>query len=193
MKRRQFITLLGGAAVAWPLAARAQQPASKRPLIGFLGAASKISGGRYYGGFALGMRDLGYVEGRDYLFDDHYADGEVTHLPLLADEMVRLKPDVIVSSNTAAAVATKRVTDSIPIVCANLTDPVGAGLVASESRPGTNVTGILSDLRGEHRNEVSRGSTSVIRRMLSNGERPNLLRRRWASAWRRPKLLALIT
>ena len=147
MKRREFITLLGGAA-AWPLAARAQQSASKRLLIGFLGAASKASGGRYYGGFTIGMRDLGYLEGRDYLFEERYADGEVTRLPLLAEEMVRLKPDVIVSSNTAAAVATKRVTDSIPIVCATLTDPVGVGLVASESRPGTNVTGILLRLPG---------------------------------------------
>src|SRR5215472_11972024 len=107
MRRRDFVKVIAGSAAAWPLAARAQQPTSKRPLIGFLGAASTASGGRYYGGFALGIRDLGYVEGRDYVFEERYADGEAARLPLLADEMVRLKPDVIVVSNTAAAVAAR--------------------------------------------------------------------------------------
>jgi putative tryptophan/tyrosine transport system substrate-binding protein len=147
MRRRNFITLLGGAAAGWPLAARAQQPASKRPLIGFLGAASK-EGGRYYSGFSLGMRDLGYMEPRDYVFEDRYADGDMGRLPLLAQELVTLKPDVIVASSTAGAVAVKHLTASIPIVCVGLSDPIGMGLVTSESRPGTNVTGTLLRLPG---------------------------------------------
>src|SRR5215467_14563687 len=93
--RRDFITLLGGAAAAWPCNGLAQS-SPKRPLIGFLGGSSKSSGARYYSGFPLGMRDLGYLEGRDYGFEDRYADGDASRLPLLAEELVRLKPDVIV-------------------------------------------------------------------------------------------------
>src|SRR5215831_17009448 len=99
-------------------------------------------------GFPAGMRELGYVEGRDYLFADHYADGDVTRLPLLAEELVRRRPDVIVVGTSAAALAAKQATASIPIVGVNLTDPVGMGLVISEARPGTNVTGTLLRLEG---------------------------------------------
>ena len=94
------------------------------------------------------MRQLGYLEGRDYVFQDRYADGDFTRLSLLAEELVRLKPDVIVAAAVAAALAAKEVTASIPIVGINLTDPVGAGLVASEARPGTNVTGTIVRLEG---------------------------------------------
>jgi putative ABC transport system substrate-binding protein len=146
MRRREFI-LLGGAAAAWRCNALAQTP-SKRGVIGFLVASSKISGGRQFSGFAQGMRELGYVEGRDYVLEDRYADGISTRLPQLAQELVRIKPDVIVTSNTAAALAMKQAMASIPIVVALLTDPVGFGLVASEARPGTNVTGILSRVEG---------------------------------------------
>src|SRR5262245_9704319 len=126
MKRRSFIKLIGGAA-AWPLTARAQQP-PKRPLIGFLAAVSKAMG-KYYEGFPQGMRELGYVQGRDYVFEDRYADGNPSRLPALAEELVGLKPDVMVTSNTPAALASKKATASIPIVCVSLTDPVGMGLV----------------------------------------------------------------
>jgi putative ABC transport system substrate-binding protein len=146
MKRRAFISLLGGAA-AWPCNGLAQSP-PKRPLIGFLGASSKTAGARYYSGFLLGMRDLGYLEGRDYGFEDRYADGDVSRLPLLAEELVRLKPDVIVAATTPGTLAVKQATASIPIVGVNLTDPVRFGLVTSEARPGTNVTGILYRLEG---------------------------------------------
>jgi putative tryptophan/tyrosine transport system substrate-binding protein len=147
VKRREFITLLGGSAVAWPCNGLAQSP-PKRPLIGFLGAGSKTAVARYYSGFLLGMRELGYLEGRDYGFEDRYADGDVSRMPSLAEELVRLKPDVIVASATAGALAAKQASTSIPIVGVNLTDPVNFGLVASEARPGTNVTGILSQLEG---------------------------------------------
>ena len=94
------------------------------------------------------MRALGYLEGRDYGFEERYADGDASRLPLLAEELVRLKPDVIVAPTTPGVLATKQATASIPIVGVNLTDPVGFGLVKSEARPGANVTGILYRLEG---------------------------------------------
>jgi putative ABC transport system substrate-binding protein len=147
MRRREFITLLGGAAAAWPCNGLAQSP-PKRPLIGFLGAGSKAAGARYYSGFPLGMRELGYLEGRDYGLEQRYADGDGSRLPLLAEELVRLKPDVILVATTPGTLAAKQATSSIPIIGVNLTDPVSFGLVTSEARPGTNVTGILYRLEG---------------------------------------------
>jgi putative ABC transport system substrate-binding protein len=136
----------------------AQTP-PRRALIGFLGGGSKAQGGRYYSGFPQGMREFGYLEGRDYVFEERYADGDLSgRLQRLAEELVRLKPDIIVVSNTAAALAAKQATASIPIVGPTLTDPVGFGLVVSEPRPGTNVTGILLRLEGlpEKQFEIAR-------------------------------------
>ena len=147
MRRREFITLLGGVAAAWPCNGLAQSP-PKRALIGLLLASSKAAGARYYSGFALGMRALGYLESRDYGFEERYADGDASRLPLLAEELVRLKPDAIVAATTPGALAAKQATAGIPIVGVNLTDPVGFGLVTSEARLGTNVTGVLYRLEG---------------------------------------------
>src|SRR5262249_24652997 len=94
------------------------------------------------------MRELGYLEGRDYGLEDRYADGDASRLPLLAEELVRLKPDVILVGSTPGVLAAKQATASIPIVAVNMTDPVGLGLIASEARPGTNVTGVLYRLEG---------------------------------------------
>jgi putative tryptophan/tyrosine transport system substrate-binding protein len=94
------------------------------------------------------MRDRGYVEGRDYLFEERYADGQVSRLSSLAQQLLAKKPDVIVASNTAAALAMRQATLSIPIVGGTMTDPVGAGLAASEARPGGNVTGVLLRVEG---------------------------------------------
>jgi len=146
VRRREAITLLGGAA-AWPLAARAQAP-SKRPLVGFLGTSAKAAGGHYFDGFSQGMRELGYVAGRDYGFEDRYANSDAARLPALAEELVQLKPEVIVATPTVGAQAVKKATSDIPIVAVAITDPVGFGLVVSEARPGTNVTGILSRVAG---------------------------------------------
>jgi putative ABC transport system substrate-binding protein len=153
MNRREAITILGGAAAVWPCNGLAQST-PKRPLIGFLGAGSKAAGARYYSGFPLGMRELGYLEGRDYGVEDRYADGDASRLPLLAEELVKLKPDVILAGTTPGVLAAKQATASIPIVGVNLTDPVGFGLVASEARPGTNVTGILYRLEGMAEKQV---------------------------------------
>jgi putative tryptophan/tyrosine transport system substrate-binding protein len=144
--RRQFISALGGTVVAWPLVARAQQP--KIPMIGFLLPGSMVASKQFFDGFPLGMQEKGYLEGRDYVLESRYADGEFARLPPLADELVRLEPSVIVASTSAAALAVKQATANIPIVGVNLVDPVGTGLVKSEARPGTNITGTLQYLAG---------------------------------------------
>jgi ABC-type uncharacterized transport system substrate-binding protein len=144
--RRKFLATLGGAAV-WPCNGLAQSP-PKQPLIGFLGTSAKAVGGRYFEGFAQGMSEFGYLAGRDYAFEDRYANSDLGRLPSLAEELVRLNPDVLVATPTVAALAMKKATSSIPIVGVALTDPVGLGLVVSEAHPGTNVTGILSRVAG---------------------------------------------
>jgi putative ABC transport system substrate-binding protein len=147
LKRREFITLVGASAAAWPCNGSAQSP-PQRPLIGLLFASSKAAGERYYSSFTLGMRELGYLEGRDYRLEERFANGDHSRLPLLAEELVRLKPDVIVAATTAGALAAKQATAGIPIVGINLADPISFGLAASEARPGANVTGILFRLEG---------------------------------------------
>jgi putative tryptophan/tyrosine transport system substrate-binding protein len=147
MRRREFITLLGGAAAAWPSGGLAQSP-TKRPLIGFLSPISKAVGARYDGSFSLGMRELGYLEGRNYALEERHADGDASRLPSLAEELTKLKPDIIVAATTPGVLAAKQATASIPIVGVNLTDPVGFGLAASEARPGGTVTGVLFRLDG---------------------------------------------
>jgi putative ABC transport system substrate-binding protein len=145
IRRRKFITLLGGAAVAWPLVARAQT-LRQRPLVGLLQVQSLTYSARYTSEFLRGMAEFGYVEGRDIDFERRYAAGDLKRLPVLANELVKLKPDVIMTSTTAAALACAQATQSIPIVAAALVDPVGFGLAASEARPGGQVTGILISL-----------------------------------------------
>jgi putative tryptophan/tyrosine transport system substrate-binding protein len=148
MRRREFITLIGGAATGWPLAARAQV-STRRPLIGYLAGASSTSALSSTGrSFLRGLRDQGYVEGRDLDITYRFADGYLERLPGLAEELVRLKPDVILAPATAPALVAKRVTATIPIVCPLLENPVGLGLAASHNRPGGNVTGILRYVDG---------------------------------------------
>ena len=140
MRRREFITLIVGAA-AWPLAVRAQQ-VSNVPRIGYLSPGSASPGPlNYYDEFRRGLRELDYVEGRNIVIDYRFADGKFDRLPELAAELVRLNVDVIVSVVTQASLAAKNATRTIPIVIVSVGDPVGAGLVASLARPGANVTG----------------------------------------------------
>jgi putative ABC transport system substrate-binding protein len=147
VKRRQFISLLGGAAAAWPLAARAQAPA-KRPRITFIGGSSPTPTAKVNRAFIEGMRALGYTEGRDFEIEYRWAEGYVERLPALAEESVRRGSDVIVVGNVQAAVAAKDATKTIPIVGTLLDDPVGLGLIKSDAKPGGNVTGLLSSLPG---------------------------------------------
>jgi putative tryptophan/tyrosine transport system substrate-binding protein len=145
IQRREFITLLGGAAAAWPLAAGAQQP-GRVWRIGFIAGGERpvsIEAG-FYGGFLQGMRELGYVEGKDIVIEWRFAEGRYELLPGLAAEIVRLKVDVIVSAANEGHPVVQRATGTIPIVMTASVDPVGRGIIASLARPGGNITGLAS-------------------------------------------------
>jgi putative ABC transport system substrate-binding protein len=141
VKRREFITLLGSAAAAWPLAARAQQ-AGKLPTIGFLVSGTPASHGQWFAALVQRLRELGWIEGRTVAIEYRWAEGRTERAAEIAAEFDRLKVDVIVTSGTAFVVAAKQATPVIPIVFAAAGDPVGTGLVASLARPGGNITGL---------------------------------------------------
>lgn len=143
MRRREVITLLSGFVVALPaLAARGQVP-TRPALIGMLLLGSEAATQPRLSGFPQGMQELGYVQGQHYIIEGRYADGDVGRLPTLFQELVHLKPEVILTGTTAGILELKRVTTTIPVVGASLTDPVSFGLAASLERPGGQVTGIL--------------------------------------------------
>jgi putative tryptophan/tyrosine transport system substrate-binding protein len=145
VKRRDFITLLGGAAAASPFAARAQQPERMRR-VGFILGASPPSqfGLGFLGGLAQGMRELGYVEGKDFVIEWRTALGDYSRFAAIAAELVQLKVDVFVLGTTAALPAVRQATSTIPIGMTNAADPVGQGFVASLGRPGGNITGLAT-------------------------------------------------
>ena len=147
MKRREFITLLGGAAAAWPLAGLAQ---ARRPLVGYLAGAAPASVMRSTTALAFvnGLREQGYVEGRDLDIAYKFADGFLDRLPVLAEQLVKLGPDAILAPTTFSAVAAKAASATVPIVCPLLENPIRVGLVASENQPGGNVTGLLRYVDG---------------------------------------------
>jgi len=151
IRRREFITLLGGAAATWPLAARAQQP-GKPPTIGFLGAGSPSYWGRWVFAFVQRLRDLGWTEGKTVAIEYRWAEGSGERMDEIAAEFVRLKVDLIVTAGAQPVVAAKQATSVTPIVFAAVGNPVGSGLVATLVRPGGNVTGISTqapDLAGK--------------------------------------------
>jgi putative ABC transport system substrate-binding protein len=141
IRRREFITLLGGAAAAWPVTARAQQPA-KLPTIGFMGASAPAAASQRVAAFVQRLRELGWIEGRTVAIEYRWGEGRSEHFAELAAEFVRLKVEVIVTEGPAAVIASKQATSVIPIVFPIAGDPVGSGLVASLARPGGNVTGL---------------------------------------------------
>jgi putative ABC transport system substrate-binding protein len=145
MRRRDFIVLLGGVASS-PLTARAQD-SSKRPRIAVLSGVARNVNSPVVA-FEQGLQELGYVDGQNVEIDYRYADGRLDQLPALAGELIARSPKVIFAAITPAAVATRELTRTIPIVCPLLADPIGFGLIANQARPGGNVTGVLFRMEG---------------------------------------------
>jgi len=177
MRRREFITLLGGTAAAWPLAARAQQP-EKLPTVGFLGPAAPSSMSQWTAAFAQRLRELGWIEGRTVTIEYRWAEGHPERYAEIAAEFVRRKVDVLVTS-VPAAPAAKQATSVIPIVFVLASDPVSSGLVASLARPGGNITGLstqatdLASKRIELLSEVVPKLRVVA--LLGNVENPEIV------------------
>lgn len=146
MRRREFVTLIFSGMI-WPLAGRAQD-VGKRALIGYLATGTKEALAPLISTFLDGMRDLHYVQGQNLDVVERYAYQDSTRLPALAEELARLKPDVIFAVDPPATLAVKKATQSIPIVSAILIDPVNMGLITNYQRPGGNVTGILNVIEG---------------------------------------------
>jgi putative ABC transport system substrate-binding protein len=150
MDRRTFLAGTGAVLLAAPLAAEAQQ-AAKIWRIGFVSPLSRAETDRQ-GGFRQGMRELGYVESRDFIIEGRFAEGQYQRIPGFAEELVRMKVDVIVVWGTPASIAVAKATSTLPIVMLSVTDPVASGLAASLARPGGNITGVSnlsSDLSGK--------------------------------------------
>ena len=166
MRRRAFITLLGGAATLWPLAARAQQ-AGKLPTIGFFGSSTPSAASQWVAAFLRRLHELNWIENRNVAIEYRWAEGRSERYAEIAAEFVRLKVDVIVAHSTPAVIAAKQATSVIPIVFPVAGDPLGSGLVASLARPGGNVTGLstqTNDLAGK-RLELLREVVPGLRRL----------------------------
>ena len=177
MRRREFMALLGGVA-AWPLTARAQQVV-RRATIGLLGSSTAAAQNQLTAAFVERMRELGWIEGRNVTIEYRWAEGHTDRLAGLADELVRLRVDVILTHNTPPTLAAKRATSVIPVVFATAGDAVGSGIVASLARPGGNVTG-LSSLQPEtagKRIELLRELIPGLRRLaICNRRRQSVCR-----------------
>ncbi|SEF04440.1 putative ABC transport system substrate-binding protein [Rhizobiales bacterium GAS188] len=169
MRRRAFIMRVGGAALAWPLVARAQR-SDKRWRVGLLEySRADVERVRLWGVFRQRLRELGYVEGDNIAFEQRWAEGRADRLPALAAELVKLQVDVIATGGTPAAQAAKGATSTIPIVMAT-GNPVGVGLVASLSRPGGNVTGEMTPT-----SEISPKLLELLREMIPHVSRIAIL------------------
>jgi putative ABC transport system substrate-binding protein len=169
MRRREFILSVGGAAAAWPLAARAQQT-GKLPIVGFLGAATPLAWSPYTAAFVARLRELGWVEGRTVEIDYRWAEGRPDRYATIAAEFIQRGVGVIVTSGTAAG-AVKRLTSTIPVVFAVAVEPLGSGLVTNLARPGGNLTGLSSqtgDLGGK-RLDLLRELVPSMRRLAILG------------------------
>jgi putative tryptophan/tyrosine transport system substrate-binding protein len=167
--RRRFLATIAGSAVAWPLNARAQQP-RRVWRVGFLTAVSFEEFSHLYAGFQLGMGELGYLEGKDYISEWRSVEGKYERVPEISAELVRLRVDVIVTGTAAALPALKRTITTIPIVMATSTDPVGSGLVESLARPGGNMTGLASSY-----DDSSPKQLELLAMIVPSGSRIGLL------------------
>ena len=170
LHRRSFLTLLGTSAAAWPLAARAQV-AGKVWRIGVLGSGPLPVLSQNYSGFLRGMRELGYIEGKDFVSELRAADNSFERLPSLATELVQIGADVLLTGAGAAVLALQKATRTIPIVMAGgISDPVGAGFIVSLARPGGNTTGVASN-----RAETAPKQLELLAAMVSNPSRIGVL------------------
>lgn len=142
--RRKLLVVLGAGALTAPFASLAQQPSMKVSRIGFLGNSTAALEANLIGPFREGLRDLGYVEGRNALIEDRWAEGKYERFPALIAELIALRVEVIVTAGTPATLAFKKATTSLPLVMVAVGDPVGTGIVASLARPGGNITGLSS-------------------------------------------------
>jgi putative ABC transport system substrate-binding protein len=178
LKRREFITLFGSAAAAWPIAALAQQ-AGKLPTIGFLSGQTRSAAGQLVAAFEQRLRELGWIEGRTVAVEVRWAEGRTERFAEIASEFVRLKVDVIVTAGPPVFAA-KQATSVIPIVFATVADPLGTGLVASLARPGGNVTGLslMSPELASKRLEIMREVVPSLRRLaiMANAAYPPAMR-----------------
>jgi ABC-type uncharacterized transport system substrate-binding protein len=177
MKRREFITLIGGAAVAWPLVAHAQQ--AKLPTIGFMGESTAAGQQLWVAAFLQRLRELGWIEGRTIAMEYRWAGGRNERFDEIVVDLVGLKVDIIVTQGTPAVLATKRATSAIPVVFAIAGNPVANGLVSSLARPGANVTGlsnVTGDIAGK-RLELLREIVPRLRRLgiLANVDNPSVV------------------
>jgi len=168
MKRRAFIAGLGGVAM-WPLATFGQV-APKRPLIAWLSGGGQAFSSTFVASFLQGMKDLGYIEGRNFDMAYRFSEGYQDRLPALAREVVELRPDVILAAAVVAAVAARKLTSTIPIVCPALADATQLGLIAGEARPGGNVTGIEPYVAGLPAKQME-----VAREIVSSAAKIGLL------------------
>src|SRR6266436_1198035 len=198
MKRREFITLLGGAAVAWPLAAHGQQPAL--PVVGFLGAPSAAPYTRYVAAVHQGLKEVGYIEHQNVTMEYRWADGQYDRLPAMAADLVSRRVAVIVPIGGApATMAAKAATSTIPIVFNLGADPIQLGLVANLNRPGGNITGIammtleIDTKRLELLHELAPASTSIaILLNPANAQAPSQKREAQAAARRLGRQLLVL-
>ena len=146
MRRREFITLVGGAAASWPLATGAQQPAM--PVVGFMMAGSRAALRDEITAFEAGLKELGFVEGQNLALEYRFAEGQFERFPAFASDLVNRRASVIAASSPQAALAAKQATATIPVVFSVGADPVEVGLVSSLSHPGGNVTGVYQFTAG---------------------------------------------
>jgi putative tryptophan/tyrosine transport system substrate-binding protein len=168
MRRRDFILL--GSAIAWPLVAQAQVATKRRPLVVWLSGGTTEVAKPFVASFLDGLRELNYVQGRDFDLAYRSAEGVLDRLPALAEETVRLKPDVILAAAVSTAVPARKATAVIPIVCPALADAVHLGLIASEARPGGNVTGIEPYVAGLPAKQIE-----LVREIAPGAQRVGLL------------------